>query len=51
MLHEIRPCSILLGKLLSIRVLECIVTQDGAEIYNRRKLEYNEPRNEALSAL
>ena len=46
MFPEIRPSSILFEKMLSIRVLECVVTQDG-----RRKFVYNESRNEALSVL
>ena len=48
---EIRPSSILFEKMLSIRVLERVVTQDGVDIYGRRKFVYNESRNEALSVL
>ena len=51
MFPEIRPSSILFEKMLSIRVLECVVTRDGVEIYGRRKFVYNESRNEALSVL
>ena len=51
MFPETRPSSILFEKMLSIRVLECVVTRDGVEIYGRKKFVYNESRNEALSAL
>ena len=51
MFHEIRPSSMSFKKVLSIRVLECVVTQDGVEIYSRRKFVYNESRNKALSVL
>ena len=51
MFPEIRPSSILFEKMLSIRVLECVVTREGVEIYGRRKFVYNESRNEALSVL
>ena len=37
---EIRP--VLFEKMLSIRVLEYVVTWDGVEIYGRRKFVYNE---------
>ena len=50
MFPEIRPSSILFAKMLFMRVLECVVTQDGVEIYGR-KFVYNESRNEALSVL
>ena len=32
MFPEIRPSSILFEKMLSIRVLECVVTRDGNEM-------------------
>ena len=48
---EIRPSSILFEKMLSIRVLECVVTQEDVVIYGRRNFVYNESRNEALSVL
>ena len=51
MFPEIRPSSILFAKLLSIRVLECVVTRDGAEIFGRRTFVYQESRNESLSVL
>ena len=47
MFPEIIPSSILFEKMLSIRVLECVVTREGVEIYGRRKFAYNESRNEA----
>ena len=37
MFPEIRPSSILFEKMLSIRVLECVVTRDGVEVSGRRK--------------
>ena len=43
--------STLFAKMLSIRVLECGVAQDGVEIYGRRKFVYNQSSNEALSVL
>ena len=51
MFPEIRPSSILFEKMLSIRVLKCVVTRIGVEIYGRSKFVYNESRNEALSVL
>ena len=51
MFPKIRPSSILFEKMLSIRGLGCIVTQDGVEIYGRRKFIYNESSNKALSVL
>ena len=51
MFREIRPSSVLFEKMLSIGVLECVVTRDGVEIYDRRKFVYNESRNEALPVL
>ena len=51
MFFEIIPSSILFEKMLSIRDLECVVTQEGVEIYGRRKFGYNGSRNEALSVL
>ena len=51
MFPEIRPSSIFFEKVLSIRVLKCVVTWDGVEIHGRRKFVYNESRNEALSVL
>ena len=37
MFHEVIPSSALFEKILSIRVLECVVSRDGVEIYDRRK--------------
>ena len=37
--------------MLSIRVLECVVTQGGVAIYGRKKFVYNESGNQALSVL
>ena len=45
MFPEIIQSSILFEKMLSIRVLECVATREGAEIYGRRKFAYNESRN------
>ena len=40
MFPEIRPSSILLEKMLSIRVQEWVVTLYGVKIYGRRKFVY-----------
>ena len=42
MFPEIRASSILFEKILSIRVLQCVVTRDSVEIYGRTKYIMNQ---------
>ena len=51
MFPEIDHLQYCLKKCYPLRVLECVITQDGVEIYGRRKFVYNESRNEALFML